>query len=178
MTNGSTRDRILDALEQLLLSTGSAQVTLDAVAAEAGVSKGGLLYHFPSKDALLLGLVSRLGERADKQLDDAVSAGSSITEFYLQSPDAAAEADLQVYRSLLAALHSVDGQNHALRDAVIAVLRGWDEHLQNEIEDPVLAEIVRLAGDGIYFGAMLGMPPPDPELHRQVVERLAQSGDR
>ncbi|GCB56911.1 hypothetical protein rerp_33190 [Rhodococcus erythropolis] len=48
-----TRDRILDALEKLLLVSGVAQVTLEGVAAEAGVSKGGLLYHFPSKEALL-----------------------------------------------------------------------------------------------------------------------------
>jgi Transcriptional regulator len=35
-------------------------MTLEAVAARANVSKGGLLYHFPSKDALVLGMVSRI----------------------------------------------------------------------------------------------------------------------
>lgn len=174
MTNASTRDRILDALEQILLTTGSAQVTLESVAKEAGVSKGGLLYHFPNKDALLIGLVERLGKRADKQLNDALAEGTSITEFYLQNPDTTAEGELQVYRSLLAALHTVDAQNHELRAAVTNVLRGWDEHLRREITDPVQAEIVRLVGDGIYFGAMLGLPPPDPDLHRLVIERLTQ----
>ncbi|GAA3189619.1 hypothetical protein GCM10020255_087930 [Rhodococcus baikonurensis] len=69
-----TRDRILDALEKLLLVSGVAQVTLEGVAAEAGVSKGGLLYHFPSKEALLAAMVRRLGERSDQQLEDAVAA--------------------------------------------------------------------------------------------------------
>src|SRR6476646_3591238 len=71
-----TRDRLLDAVEQLLLERGAQQVTLEAVAAAAGVSKGGLLYHFKSKDALFAGMVRRLGERADQQLADAVDVGA------------------------------------------------------------------------------------------------------
>ncbi len=35
-------------------------MTLEAVAARAKVSKGGLLYHFPSKDAVVQGMVSRI----------------------------------------------------------------------------------------------------------------------
>jgi len=47
----SARDRVLDAYETLLIESGPAATTLDAVAAAARVSKGGLLYHFASKDA-------------------------------------------------------------------------------------------------------------------------------
>ena len=54
-----TRDRLLDAFETLLVSAGSRAATLDAVAAEAQVSKGGLLYHFHSKDELVDGMLSR-----------------------------------------------------------------------------------------------------------------------
>ncbi|MEA2177259.1 MAG: hypothetical protein QOG77_556, partial [Solirubrobacteraceae bacterium] len=49
-TEHSTRDRLIDAFENLLVTVGSRAATLDAVAAAADVSKGGLLYHFPSKD--------------------------------------------------------------------------------------------------------------------------------
>ncbi len=35
-------------------------MTLEAVAAGANVSKGGLLYHFPSKEAVVQGMVSRI----------------------------------------------------------------------------------------------------------------------
>ena len=52
------------------------------------------------------------------------------------------------------------------------MMRLWDESLQAEIDDPVHAEIVRLVGDGIYLGALLNLPPVDPTLHQQVVERL------
>ncbi|MFM7414309.1 MAG: helix-turn-helix domain-containing protein, partial [Alphaproteobacteria bacterium] len=52
--------RILDAAENLIIARGVAAMTLEAVAREAGVSKGGLLYHFASKEALLEALLGRL----------------------------------------------------------------------------------------------------------------------
>jgi len=54
------REKILDASEVVVLENGARHLTLDAVAARAGVSKGGLLYHFPSKEALLKGMLERL----------------------------------------------------------------------------------------------------------------------
>ncbi|MDG3012023.1 TetR/AcrR family transcriptional regulator [Rhodococcus sp. D2-41] len=172
MAAQSTRDRILDALEGLLLESSPAQVTLEAVAAAAGVSKGGLLYHFPSKEALLAGMVRRLGERADKQLADAVAGGRSISEFYLESFGPEDIAEMPLYRSALAALRSVDGRHDEVQQAVTEVMRSWDSGLQAEIDDPVQAEIVRLVGDGIFLAGLLGLPQPDPDLHRQVVARL------
>ncbi len=52
-----TRDHILQAASELVMSEGGSALTLDAVAKSAGISKGGLLYHFPSKEALILGMI-------------------------------------------------------------------------------------------------------------------------
>ena len=60
MGSDGVRDRILDAAEARLLQRGPAGLVLDAVAREAQVSKGGLLYHFPSKEALVAGLTGRM----------------------------------------------------------------------------------------------------------------------
>lgn len=57
MAHSNQREAILDAAERVIISSGAAKLTLDAVAREAGVGKGGLLYHFPSKQALLEGLM-------------------------------------------------------------------------------------------------------------------------
>ncbi|MGB3769513.1 MAG: TetR/AcrR family transcriptional regulator [Rhodococcus sp. (in: high G+C Gram-positive bacteria)] len=167
-----TRDRILDALEELLLGEGSDKTTLEAVAAHAGVSKGGLLYHFPSKDAMMAAMVRRLGERSDAQRVDAESNGTSLAQWYLQPPDTVSAEELSLYRSTLAALRSIDGRPGEVHQAVIDVMGMWDRALQREVTDPVLAEIVRLVGDGIYLAALLGLPATDPDLHRSVVERL------
>jgi AcrR family transcriptional regulator len=57
---GASRvDLLLDAAEAVIVRDGIASLTLDAVAAEAKVSKGGLLHHFPSKDRLVESLVTR-----------------------------------------------------------------------------------------------------------------------
>ena len=50
---------ILEAAASVLLKGGSRALTIDAVAAEAGLSKGGVLHHFASKDALIAALVAR-----------------------------------------------------------------------------------------------------------------------
>ena len=42
------RERILNSAEARLLTLGPSGLVLDAIAADAGISKGGLLYHFAS----------------------------------------------------------------------------------------------------------------------------------
>ena len=56
----SARDKILDATERVILRYGPQGVSVDAVLAESGVSKGGFFHHFPTKAALLAGLLERL----------------------------------------------------------------------------------------------------------------------
>lgn len=167
-----TRDRILDALEELLIEGGAPNITLEAVAARAGVSKGGLLYHFPGKEPLLVGAVERLGERVDAQLQRAIAEGTSIAQWYLEPADESRDTDVAVTRSILAAMRSADGAYGEVQQGLVRIMRVYDEHLVNELGDPVLAEIVRLTGDGVYLNQILGFPLPDPVLHRGVIERL------
>ncbi|WP_024801349.1 TetR/AcrR family transcriptional regulator [Nocardia sp. BMG51109] len=175
----TTRDRILDALETLLLDKGMSQVTLENVAATAGVSKGGLLYHFKNKDALLAGLVRRLGERTDQQLNNAVAQGKSVAEWYLQAPSPDNDSDaleLALYRSMVAAMRTVDAphdeRDDEVRRALAEVMSTWGAALDDEVDDPVRAEVIRLVGDGVYLRALLGMPSVDPDRYRAVVARL------
>lgn len=53
----SVQERVLAAATEIAKEQGTAHMSLDAVAARAGVSKGGLLYHFPSKAKLLEAIV-------------------------------------------------------------------------------------------------------------------------
>lgn len=56
------RDLLLDAAEAVVRKRGLSCLTLDAVAQQAGLSKGGLLHHFPSKDALVQAMVQRVAD--------------------------------------------------------------------------------------------------------------------
>ncbi|HFL8188134.1 TPA: helix-turn-helix domain-containing protein [Stenotrophomonas maltophilia] len=44
---------VLDAAERVVAQVGAARLTLDAVAAEAGVSKASVVYDFQSKAGLI-----------------------------------------------------------------------------------------------------------------------------
>lgn len=171
MPRPSSRDRILDALERILVDDGLHAVTLERVAERAGVSKGGLLYHFPSKEALITGLARRLAEAVEDEFEQA-ERSADIVDFFLRtsvpsSPDGA------VYWSLLAALRSNDVASEEARRLVMYCFVRWAEILREHVRDPVTAEIVRLVGDGLYLSALAGLPMPDPALLDEVRRRLA-----
>jgi len=64
----SARARIVEAAVELAREVGAGNLSLDAVARRAGVSKGGLLYHFPSKNRLLEALVAFHLKRSEDML--------------------------------------------------------------------------------------------------------------
>src|SRR3954464_6121476 len=64
----AAREKVLDAFQRLLIEHGERETTLDAVARAAGVSKGGVIYHFNSREALIEALLARLEVLADEDL--------------------------------------------------------------------------------------------------------------
>src|ERR1051326_2846062 len=67
------REKLQDAAEQVVARDGVKNLTLDAVAREAGVSKGGLLYHFSTKQALVTGVVARLVAHCETSQSDSIA---------------------------------------------------------------------------------------------------------
>lgn len=67
-----SREEILEAARAVLLRSGVASMTLDAVAREVGVSKTALYYYFPSKDALLFELIFAVLDAHARQIHKAV----------------------------------------------------------------------------------------------------------
>lgn len=58
--SNNSREAILDAAQKVAVEKGAGKVSLDSVAKEAGLTKGGVLYNFPSKEALISGMLGRL----------------------------------------------------------------------------------------------------------------------
>ena len=144
---------------------GAQALTLDAVAVEAGVSKGGLLYHFASKRALLDGLVTRWLDEFQEDID---AAGPGFVAGYVKASDGAKAEE----SGLLAAL--------VADPEVLAVVREryatWQDRLVTE-GDPVEATVARLAADGLWLADLLGMAPPEGELREQLLARLLELCD-
>lgn len=171
-----TRQRILRALRDILAASGNASVTLEAVAAQAGVSKGGLLYHFPSKAALYLGL---LGSVRDSVISDMATATqrSGGARGFLEYSEPTEDDEAGFFTSLIAAVRT--GQNADADDTdsraaglLADIFRCWEEPMRAAVSDPVQAENIRLVGFGLYFSVLTGLPPVDPAVLAQLFDRL------
>jgi len=167
------RDRLLNAAEAVVTRDGVRNLTLEAVAREAGVSKGGLLYHFPSKSDLVIAIVDRLASRCELDQVRAMAADpqarGAFTRAFLTAranpPDPEEEP---IHTALLAAA----GTDPQYLDPIRRRITEWQGKLESDGIDPATAHIVRLATEGLCLCQLLGLPVPTGELRKQVIEKL------
>jgi AcrR family transcriptional regulator len=166
MARADTRSRLIAAAAAVIRRDGAQALTLDAVAAEAGVSKGGLLYHFKSKRQLLDGLVERWLDEFQEDID---AAGDTFPSGYVRASDGAKAEEAGLLAALVA------------DPAVLAVVRDryatWQDRVATEGGDPVEATVARLAADGLWLADLLGMAAPQGELREKVMARLLELCD-
>lgn len=178
MPRPSSKDRLLDAAAEVLLSDGADSLTLEAVATRAGVSKGGLFYHFPTKQALVAAMVERLIGAFDQALAQAGNRPGDYLRAYIEAtiPErhtADAPAD-RVTAALLAGVLVDPAGLQPLRERFAA----WQERLTGDGIDPAAATAVRLAVDGWWAVRLLGMGEPGPGLHERTRRYLLEMIDR
>lgn len=145
------RDLLLDAAEQLLAERGTSALTLAAVAAQAGVSKGGLLYHFGTKDALVKALVQRLIDEFDAAVEARRgSARGDYTRAYIDATFEIVTADAPARPRRRWAVVAAAATDAQLSDPLSAATRRWHRRPDHEELDPVTDRVVRLAVDGLW----------------------------
>jgi AcrR family transcriptional regulator len=74
------RDRILDAAERLLGRFGYRKMTVDDIAAEAGIGKGTVYLSFPSKEEVVLSTVDRIVDRVCTAMEEAAARDASAPD--------------------------------------------------------------------------------------------------
>ncbi|WP_278234844.1 TetR/AcrR family transcriptional regulator [Isoptericola sp. AK164] len=160
---------MLQAFTDLLVTSGERSATLDAVADHAGVSKGGLLYHFGSKDALVDGLVEHLTALIAADVAAMRADPEGPVHYLLRtSSDVGNEFD----RTYLAVAELARGAYPRARSALDAAEQAWTDTVAEQVGDDALARTVVLLSDGIYHRASLGAAPPPLEELLALVERL------
>lgn len=175
----SARDRILDAFEELLGEQSERAATLDAVAARAGVSKGGLLYHFASKDAMVDGVLARLRANIGADLDRMRTAPDGPVAYFIRT---SIPTDNDLERSIVAVARLAQSADSRARDALSAMQRAWLDILESAVADPLVARVIMLIGDGMYYNTALlpdtnAVIRSETDLDRvvELVQRLADS---
>ncbi len=170
-----TKQRILDAAGRIVLARGPGELTLEAVAEAADLSKGGLLYHFASKEALLTAMVERLIAVTEQRIADHRDrdpAPGGWTRGYVRACATddipANDATGRLGVAVLAAGALEPGVMQRLRERQGA----WREALHADGIDPITAQIARLAADGLWLNAVFGLPVLDSDERTEVLARL------
>ncbi|MFP3464956.1 TetR family transcriptional regulator [Leifsonia sp. SIMBA_070] len=148
----SARDRVLDAFEELLAEQSERAATLDAVAARAGVSKGGLLYHFASKEALAAGVLDRFAALIDDDVASMRTSEKGPVDYFLRT---SIPTDSRFERAMVAIARLAQADDPRARDALAGAQRRWLEVLQETVGDPLVARTIMLIGDGMYYNTAL-----------------------
>jgi AcrR family transcriptional regulator len=171
MARPSRRLQLLDAATDVIRRDGAAALTLDAVAAAAGVSKGGVLYHFGSKRELIDGLLTRWLDDFEAQLD-----GDDLLAAYVRACD----LDPRKSASELGLLAAMIEEPEVLEVARERYAE-WTARMLAVADDPVDAWLVRLAADGLWYSDLFGIAAPQGADRRRLIERLvalARGGSR
>ncbi len=170
-----TRQHLLNVAADLIRDKGLAGITLDGVAKAAGVSKGGLLHHFPSKqhliDAIIVDLYARFQERMNGIIAaDPVPTGRQIRAYLRVATSERDEQSNKLCRVL--AIEARD--NPTMRDQWRDLICSLISEENSDGADPVTVAIVQLATDGLWLAEMEGIFENDPVLYQQIVARLEQ----
>ena len=177
MSKQDARQKILEAAQQIAREAGPGNLSLDAVAARAGISKGGLLYHFPSKAKLLEAVVelfvtsfqATLLERSDGARDSrdkllAAYIDLSVEDHICNKPPPS---------GLLAAL----AEDSSFMLPVQRSERMLLDRIKAESRDPSLAMVIFLALAGLRSTHLLDVDILEGNEFDEVVERLRTLAD-
>jgi len=173
----SFRDAVLDAAEDLIVERGAAGVSLDKVAARAGVSKGGLLHHFPSKNALAQALIRRMVDTLHEVRDAERGEGPLDAELIIRTHiswwSRVDSKRRRLYTSLLAATaHDPD--------LVAPFAWEYEKELQNYEDAGILpgrVSVIMMALHGLWMMELLGITLGDynQRLFMDELFRLAKT---
>lgn len=154
MSGAARRDQILQTAAAVFGRLGFEAARMEDVAKEAGIAKGLLYKHFPSKDALFRALADRQGEVYAADLRSAVSGGDLAAQ-----PEAALRAGLAFWLQMLgdeqASFNLTDPGGHDAYEGLRESLR------------EVIADAVRTAAPAV--------PEPYPKLVAALIQGAAES---
>lgn len=172
-----TRTKLLNAAVAVIRREGAARLTLDKVAVEADVSKGGLLYHFRSKNDLIAALLDQTLSTAGANLEERAGAlsdgdpgafATAYLEFMRQPYHASDDGDIA--SSILAAA--------ALDKKLLAEtnerFQRWQDRILDDGLSPALALLVRAISDGLWLIDSFQLAPLEVDQRGAVLDLVEQ----
>ena len=172
-----TKRLILDAAKAVVISQG-AKATLDDVAAAAGLTRGAVIYHYSSKNALWKALAEyvlvQFRNLVHSRLEEDDTPGRLARAFIGASLDGDLIEEVGERLFLLASLAVAPG----VQEIVAADNTAWKAALSNDGLRVGAQAVISSSVDGAGLAAGWGLAPSKGELRalREELERLATPG--
>ena len=166
-----SRNAVLEAALAIIAIEGPGRLTLDAIARESGISKGGLMHQFRTKEAVLKALLERQTEYFE-DFSRSHMAESDAPQPHLAAQIAALREATDTPRSVAFAVLGAA----ALEPGLMSVTRDVDAKrlaaIKAEAADPDLAVLRWVAAWGLALTTMLGLSPLSEDERRRLFDRL------
>jgi AcrR family transcriptional regulator len=170
----SKKSVLLEAAANIVAHKGYEALTIDALAHAGGVTKGGVQYHFASKDELVAELLSFILTSFNEALAEAAAEDGrpgQWTRAYVN----AAFGELGGWDRALAAILSALPPQHPSLSAFNAQIALWRERERLDGIDPHVAQIVRLAADSIWLERIAAEPEDLACLHQRLIRLIEEN---
>lgn len=140
------RKAILDSALEILYFEGLEKFTLDRIAEKAGVSKGGLLHHFRTKDELIREVIKYLFDEFEKQVEEEFQRTEGKAKWIKAYTKVSMKEEYPkgIAEAFLYALSDVPG----VMDIVNEDTRKWLNRFASEEVNLARAIIIKMAVDG------------------------------
>jgi AcrR family transcriptional regulator len=176
-----TRERILEGAMQVAIRDGIVATTLDAVAREAGISKGGLIHHFRTKDELISALLEHFPARVLRNLEARMAADPNPRGRFFRAlvrtvfPSATAsevpaEPLSEMFRFLLPVLAAAANNNPELLGPLRQTLRQMRERLLAEGPNGLRQLALWPALYGLMLWQHVGVIAPDDPVCQSMID--------
>jgi AcrR family transcriptional regulator len=148
------RGLILGAAVDVVQRDGAGHLTIDAVAQTASLSKGGVLYHFPNKRALLAAMLDQLLESTADRIRKHLKEPGALPAMATIAAQSGVD-DRAISLAILAA---------AAEDPVLlAPARSFFKEIAQEViqasPNGDIARLLLVVGEGLRFMEMLNLWP-------------------
>jgi AcrR family transcriptional regulator len=168
-----TRNAAIRAALAIIARDGPGRLTLDAIARESGISKGGLMHQFRTKEAVIKALlehqIQHFGDFAKRYLAE---NGAALPQPYLSAQIATLRETLTDQRGVSRAILGVVAQEPGLLSLTREIDAATLKAIKAEAADPELATLRWLSAYGLAMTAMFGMCPIPEKERSRLFDRL------
>lgn len=168
----SNRSAIIEAAHRVAERQGGADFSFETTASEAGLTKAGVLYHFPCREDLVLAVVAfvaRAWEEAmlralGRPFDEATAAQRIRAYVEVAAGDEVSRADFAIYADALCRPAHVGPWNE--------VFSRWFDLDGCAPDERARLTCARFAADGLWVAKATGTTPPSAADHDALVSLL------